>query len=295
MPIQVTCPGCKATFNVSDKYAGRQGPCPKCKAVITIPKLEAAKKVEEVKIAAPEEVGTTGKSATGRPVLKPIERQDAKLTPAAAGAIVGVLVVMFVAAWFAGPHLLAPDRLLPEERNDPALASTYAGQWWTAFVLRAVGLVIVGFPIVWAGYLALRDDELEPFRGRSLLVRSLICLAVYLGMWGGYGLLPDDLHTSGYAWVYIALPFLIVGSLIAYFCFDFDVTSAVIHCVAFITLTLMLGMTAGLTMPWSDELQHRPRAAPADRPIEIVDESGKIQIHNPDSDAPPTAAPTPTP
>ena len=32
MAIAVICPGCKASFRVSDKFAGQTGPCPKCKA-----------------------------------------------------------------------------------------------------------------------------------------------------------------------------------------------------------------------------------------------------------------------
>ena len=68
MPIPVVCPGCKASFNVSDKFAGKQGPCPKCKTVISIPKPDPAKKpVEEVKIGEPEPPAG-GKSKTGRPV-----------------------------------------------------------------------------------------------------------------------------------------------------------------------------------------------------------------------------------
>ncbi len=37
MAIQVTCMSCGARFAVEDKYAGREGPCPKCKAVIRVP------------------------------------------------------------------------------------------------------------------------------------------------------------------------------------------------------------------------------------------------------------------
>jgi len=36
------------------------------------------------------------------------------------------------------------------------------------YALRAVGLLLIGGPIVVAGYGAMRDDELEPYRGRSL-------------------------------------------------------------------------------------------------------------------------------
>ncbi|MEC8508925.1 MAG: MJ0042-type zinc finger domain-containing protein, partial [Planctomycetota bacterium] len=34
MSIRVTCPGCHARFNVSDQFAGKSGPCPKCKKTI---------------------------------------------------------------------------------------------------------------------------------------------------------------------------------------------------------------------------------------------------------------------
>ena len=42
MAIAVLCPGCKSQFTVSDQYAGRTGPCPKCKKPITIPAVTAA-------------------------------------------------------------------------------------------------------------------------------------------------------------------------------------------------------------------------------------------------------------
>ena len=37
MAILVVCQGCRARFQVSDQFAGKSGPCPKCKAVIKIP------------------------------------------------------------------------------------------------------------------------------------------------------------------------------------------------------------------------------------------------------------------
>ena len=65
MPINVTCPGCLKRFSVADKFAGKKGPCPKCKKIITIPKKE-----DEVVIHAPEhsEAGAIG--AGGRHVSR---------------------------------------------------------------------------------------------------------------------------------------------------------------------------------------------------------------------------------
>ncbi len=39
MPINVICPGCHARFKVGDQFAGKTGPCPKCKTQIPIPAL----------------------------------------------------------------------------------------------------------------------------------------------------------------------------------------------------------------------------------------------------------------
>ena len=69
MPIQVTCPGCLSRFTVSDKYAGKKGPCPKCKKEIMVPD-----KAQEVVIHAPEVSGP--KDSKGVAVLKPIKRGE---------------------------------------------------------------------------------------------------------------------------------------------------------------------------------------------------------------------------
>lgn len=47
MSIQVHCPGCGANFGVSEEYAGWKARCPKCKATLTIPKLELEVEEEE--------------------------------------------------------------------------------------------------------------------------------------------------------------------------------------------------------------------------------------------------------
>ncbi len=51
MPIQVTCPSCKAMFKASDSAAGKKAKCPKCGGAIEIP---AAVPAEEVFDAEPD-------------------------------------------------------------------------------------------------------------------------------------------------------------------------------------------------------------------------------------------------
>ncbi len=264
MPIPVVCPGCKASFNVSDKFAGKQGPCPKCKTVISIPKPDPAKKpVDEVKIGEPEPAAG-GKSKTGRPSTKPLMRTDLKLSPVAIGAIVGVILALFVAAYFARGFVMSPYPLTGEQQLLPELKGPYDSQILRGYMLRGVGLLLVALPIVWAGYQVLRDDELEPYRGRSLYMRIGVCVFVYLLLWGVYAVIPADYTSAWYMWLVMAPPLLAVGFAAAYFCFDFDPTSALTHFLSFAVVTLLLGMTAGLTMPWYDEPSTLPPAGAGD-------------------------------
>src|SRR5689334_1178417 len=91
MSISVVCPGCKVRFNVNEKFAGKKGPCPKCKVVITIPMPVQ----DEIKIHAPEEFASGGKDKTGRPVNKPIARVETKVKPMGLAIVVaGVVIVL---------------------------------------------------------------------------------------------------------------------------------------------------------------------------------------------------------
>lgn len=284
MPILVTCPGCKAQFNVSEKFAGKQGPCPKCKAVITIPKGNAAPtpppvaaagaagaksgpaaanpgsppppKVAagpppEVKIHAPDDVSAVGKTKTAAASLKPLARTDARLTPRLMILVGGVTVALFTAAWFGGRFVQSPPPLSQEEQSNEELVSLRRLDMLPIFGLRALGLLLIGWPIVVAGYAVLRDDEFEAYRGSDLLRRVLICLAVYIAVWGGYALIPDDLLQEPIVLGAMVPALLLPAAVAAYFCFDLDYLGSAIHASFFFLVTLALGATAGLTMPWS--------------------------------------------
>ena len=67
MSIIVVCPGCRKSFKVSDKFAGKSGPCPNCKRTLEVPE-----KTQEVKVHAPEQFAGGGRSTTGKLVLKPV-------------------------------------------------------------------------------------------------------------------------------------------------------------------------------------------------------------------------------
>jgi hypothetical protein len=276
MPIQVTCPGCKAQFNVSEKFAGKKGPCPKCKAVITIPAAEPAPAAAassagsataksgaappkppapaaaDVKIHAPEEAQKGEKTKTGRPTSKPIEHRDVRFTWKLVVLVVGTTIALFVAAWFGGRLVQGPPPLLQMQEGDAEVLAARRMPMLIAYALRAAAILLIGWPIVLAGYGALRDDELEPYRGRSLYLRTIICLTVYIGVWGIYALIPDDLVTQPYMWAIFAPAMILPAAAAAYFCFDLDYLGATMHALFFLAVTTLLGWTAGLGLPWSD-------------------------------------------
>src|SRR5690606_4835519 len=80
MPIDVLCQGCQTRFQVSEKFAGKKGHCPKCKASITVPDNPK----DEVVNHAPVQFAPKG--TTGVAVLKPIAGTETRLpVPVAVG------------------------------------------------------------------------------------------------------------------------------------------------------------------------------------------------------------------
>jgi len=221
MPINVTCPGCLSRFTVNEKFAGKKGPCPKCKNIIEIPKAE-----EQVVVHAPEHSELGARDAGGKLVLKPIERTESKIDP------------LLVAGFIAGSLLALVVALVLRNLEDKT-------------VLLAMGAVVVAPPLCWGGYLMLRDDEeLEPFRGAGLWIRVAVCSLLYAGLWGAFD----------YAWFYLfhdepaeiwnvallAPVFLALGGGAAMACFDFEFGNGFFHYSLYVLVTILLRLVMGL-------------------------------------------------
>ncbi|MGY8768272.1 MAG: hypothetical protein ACKVH8_07575 [Pirellulales bacterium] len=219
--IQVTCASCLKRFEVSEQFAGKEGPCPACGKTIRIPTLDEQVNVREV-------AGFGGvKDASGKLVLKPIGREDTKFSSVAAGLIGVALVGLFVIAFM--------TRTMADADKTPLLV---------------IGSIVIALPLAWAGYWFLRDDELEPYGGAELWIRVAICSACYAAIWGVYAffvgyleLNPDD------------LPFLVTmviisvasGSFIAAGCFDIEPMSGFLHYAFYLMVTILLRMTMDLS------------------------------------------------
>ena len=222
MSIIVVCPGCLKSFKVSDKFAGKTGPCPNCKRTLQVPTKET-----EVKIHTPEAFAGGGRSTTGKLVTKPVAHINVKLKPVAIALLAASVVGVVVVTWFLG-HAKLLD----------------------AVVTAAVGLLIISPPLAIAAYEMLRDDEFEPFRGRSLYLRAAICGSTYALLWGVFAVLKPNIVTGDvWNWFFV-LPFVAVGALVPMGTFNLEFGDGLFHCGFYLVATLLLRWAAGMEPIW---------------------------------------------
>jgi hypothetical protein len=236
MAIDVTCPGCKTRFQVSDKFAGKQGPCPKCKGIIKVPA-----KSEQVVIHAPEETGT--KTATGQPIFKPIAWKETRLSTVQIIAIVVSVVGVLLATIVLGVAF----------RGNPP------------FVVLVVGSIVLAPPLAFAGYAFLRDTELEPHRGRELGLRLIAPSIVYPGLWGLYwgafAYLADVNITPNWQFMVVVVPVLVaIGAFTAHTSLDLELGPGALHYSMYLIATLVL---RAILVGYQNLLWHAPATTPA--------------------------------
>ncbi len=219
MSLNVVCPGCKKSFNVSEKFAGQKGPCPKCKAEIQIPELE-----DQVRVHAPET--ETLKDSKGRSVSKPILREETKFNPKIAGAIgAAVLVVLVMAVILRGSSESIPG------------------------IIPLLGAILFGPPLALAGYIMLRTDELEAYNGKELWIRVAACGAAYAFLWGAYWFLSYNLGPFGFNGLMLIVPALVMaGGFAAYASLDLDYLMGLIHYALYLLVTGGLALFIGVEM-----------------------------------------------
>ncbi len=226
MPLDVTCASCKTRFQVSEKFAGKKGPCPKCKAIIQIPTLKEQLKIEEPEASVP-------KDSSGRPVFKPIGRTETRLPREQAIAIGGVVFVIVLGALIL------------------RFASLSAS---SATLIAAVGAILLAPALALAGYAFLRDDELDPYRGPQLWMRIAACGIVYPALWGVYWLIfayLDVLPQDGFYLAAVIPVVIAFGTVTAMAAFDFDFGPAAFHYCVYLVATIALRMLMGMNALWN--------------------------------------------
>lgn len=230
MAIDVTCVKCHTRFQVSEKFAGKSGPCPKCKATIKIPELK-----EQVVIHAPEVSGP--KTATGQPVFTPITRKEVRLTTPQIAIIVGSVLVVLIAAIVL--------RVQFHGKNVPQL-------------ITILGAVLLGPPLAFATYTFLRDDELEPYRGTEVLFRSLACGLAFAAIWGAYWFIFLYFNNwkplpapPGWQYMAVVVPVMAAfGAFAAQASFELEVTTGALQYAAYLGAIIILRLIMNLDPRW---------------------------------------------
>jgi hypothetical protein len=222
MPIQVTCPGCLKRFTVNDKFAGKSGPCPSCRKVIKIPD-----KSDEVVIHAPEPTGP--KDSAGKSVLKPIRRKEVALSiPVLLGAGIATLVVFGLAFGIRLTGDAPPTALL------------------------VIGAVVLAPPLVVVGYWFLRDDELDGYSGRELIIRCSICALAFAGCWLLFAFVP--MYVTGEksmadvpgSFMLFTFPVMIViGTFVSVGALELEFVQGALHYLLYLAITLILALIMG--------------------------------------------------
>jgi hypothetical protein len=224
MSIIVVCPGCLKSFQVSDQFAGRTGPCPKCKRTLTVPD-----KAQQVEVHAPEEFAGGGRSATGKLITKPVAFETTKAQPVKVVAIVAGALTVLALTWVGGHAGLLKN-----------------------MIVTAVGLLAVSPLLVIAAYAILRNQELEPYRGTALYVRSSLCAFAYVALWGIFSLLVARGVITGelFGWLIVVPAFAATGGMFALATLDLDYGDAVFHFGFYVLVTLVLRWAAGMKWVW---------------------------------------------
>jgi hypothetical protein len=231
MAIDVTCTKCHTRFQVSEKFAGKSGPCPKCKATIKVPEL-----TEQVKIHAPEDYGP--KTASGQAVFKPITRTEVTLQVPQIAAIVGSVIVVLIAA---------------------VVLRVQFPQGHVPLLIRVLGSVLLGPPLAFAAYTFLRDDELEPYRGTEVLLRSLACGLAYAAIWGAYWLVfaywynwkPLPTGEPNWQIMCAVVPAMVaIGAFAAQASFELELGMGALHYSVYLITTVLLRFIMGMDPRW---------------------------------------------
>ncbi len=224
MPIQVTCPKCFKRFQVSEKFAGKTGPCPNCKEQIKVPE-----KSEEVVIHAPDDGAP--KDRTGKSVLKPLKRTETDVTRK--GLLITIGAVLAAVGVAIGFRIMGGAPI------------------WAA----AVGAILLGPPLVWAGYTFVRDSELAPYTGSELRNRVLILSGILAALWLVYAFVPsyvNDLESPNemsFLWFGIIFCVMLgLGAVASAASFELEVSNGLAHAGLYFLVTLALALLSGITL-----------------------------------------------
>jgi Zn-dependent protease with chaperone function len=139
MSIAVTCAKCNSTFRVKDEFAGKQGRCPKCREVLSVPAACAAAMSDDKPAVARKPIAAASAPSAAKAAQ-----------PAAPKPAVNTLVDELTA----GRTLptISEGELLAAFKGDIERVRPGAG-YWAALIL--VGAFMVLLPVIYVGIICL--------------------------------------------------------------------------------------------------------------------------------------------
>ena len=234
MPIHVICSGCLKRFQVGARFAGMQGPCPNCGAMISIPK-------ESVKLHGIDETVTKHKKHHRVP-SRVIPRRNLEFDPIQvryfALCVLGVLLLAFILG-------CVPMSLFVRS------------------LLGTLGLCFAAFPLTLFGYHVLRDrEQIFAFTGKELYRRTGFAAAGYVIFWIGFEYFLTATHADGVvAWIYLAA-FAVLATILVHLLLVMKTSDAFLHCTLFGFSVVILRFLLGLGWFWEPSGWIRYSAVP---------------------------------
>lgn len=227
MPLHVICSGCLKRFQVGERFAGKQGPCPNCGTIIDIPE-------ETVKIHTTDNAKGEGENKQ-KALLRPIPRFDLVfdrvLVKRYSMAVLGVLLLTLVLGCI------------------PMYAVLRS-------VLGTLGLCLIAFPLTLFGYHMARDrGQIFAFAGKELYYRAGAVAVGYVLLWFGFEFFIATIQAEGFISMLFFATFAVLATLLVHPLLEMEMSDAFLHYCIFGISVIFLRFLIGFGWFWeSNEL-----------------------------------------
>jgi hypothetical protein len=114
--------------------------------------------------------------------------------------------------------------------------------------ITIAGSILLGPLLAFAGYTFLRDDELAPYRGTEVLLRSLACGLAFAAIWGAYWFVfaylnprPPAGWQPNWQVMAVVVPVMVaLGAVASQASFEFELTTGALHYAMYLAVTVLL-------------------------------------------------------
>jgi len=230
MAIDVICSGCLKRFQVSDQFAGRSGPCPGCKTVITIPTLEDQLVIEE----SEHKPGSPGAHTKIDGIARRV------------GFFQRFEVITLCSLFASAAFVAVLTRIL---HSDPDGDFTV-----TTGFLFGLGLVLLSLASSVLGYGVLKDSEVEAFDRRTTIIRSAITATIYCLLASAFVtaalLLEDPADPRTLILTIVGVACLVIASFAPTVLYEMELMQGGLHVAVMICMSSLFCLLANNLQQW---------------------------------------------